>query len=1036
MNFRRTALNILSIRRDELGFVIPLFALYFLSGSFFAIGQIFSETIFLKEYGAEGLSRFFIYNGAAIITAGICYNYFLLKMSLKKAYIFLIGFSTIMILLASVYLQGNYSWLPFYMYMGNYLFTFFLDMHFFNFAFQFLNLRSSKRILPFLMGGAKLGGILISLIVFTLFSESISEYGIYIWAINAFLLFIPFLLLRFSKGISKEHARISRFELLPDYTVFEKIFRRFKITYSSPIFLYSAIAVFMMSIANQISEFYFSRIFNNIFHTKNELAAFLSMYTFITDFITLFIQFFIVSGVIDRIGVRNSNLVYPISFLSLISLFIAFPNIIIGILIRFWRKNLSVIIRTPIYNTIIAASPRDRIAEFKSFISGIISPIGMIIGGGIILLISEGFSIYEGYVLTLSIGALYLLFTYCQNRAYIKSLRKRLSFDTIEGDEEYPKFDDYSNLLSDPIWVEENLETIEFLFNRELALNMLPLLNRHFDRLSTHTKEGIINLLDAERHDLTMPIISKALQDEEPFIRGRALYLLTELGYEERERLLRHRYHKTLKSEEYAISILLSKHGMISDDRDLDSFCIESVMEIKEGILQGEMESIEFVIIIQVLPHLYFLNHLVDIALATGNIQFLKSLIPFSNKLSACELKKIFHVYRDAEINYLINLSMLAGKISEADKTILLDYRKDISQDQMGRLFKYDETTAVRIVGRLFQEEDCARLSNYLNYMMSMNHRPRDTIDTFIDFEINRIIKLVELIDSIKGIRGDALSNPMIPKFLCNCIEDIIEFHKHLILKAIAILTGTNIEEAYESILFLKDRDLDNCLLEYIETSGRQTKKALSIFVEGERIHQKIDIFLNDESIKSLNHLTENFTNEILDILNFSLFILFQDVSLRNIKTNPFESIDINSKEGIEMLSLIEKITFLKENALFSGLQINELIHISNITQEIEVPKDRVIIKQGEIGDELFIILEGEVEVYTRDRVLSRLNSGSCIGELSIIDKEPRSASVKTMEKTRFLSIKRNDFLLTLKENPTISINIMQLITHRLRSVL
>lgn len=136
------------------------------------------------------------------------------------------------------------------------------------------------------------------------------------------------------------------------------------------------------------------------------------------------------------------------------------------------------------------------------------------------------------------------------------------------------------------------------------------------------------------------------------------------------------------------------------------------------------------------------------------------------------------------------------------------------------------------------------------------------------------------------------------------------------------------------------------------------------------------------------------------------------------------------------MPSTIEKMVLLKNTPLFRDLTVNDLVHIAGITREIRVPRDQILIREGDSGDELFILIEGTVRVYTRARELESLGPGSCIGELTIIDKEPRSANVRTTSRCRLLSIKRVDFLLTLRENPSISINIMQVMAQRLRRII
>ena len=113
-------------------------------------------------------------NGIAVIIAGILYNYYLLRLPLQKGYIILLSFITILILSVSFLHVLDLAWVPFYIYMANYLFFIFLDIHFFNYAFQYLTIRNSKRILPVIMAGGKLGGIISSLLIFYIFSITLN----------------------------------------------------------------------------------------------------------------------------------------------------------------------------------------------------------------------------------------------------------------------------------------------------------------------------------------------------------------------------------------------------------------------------------------------------------------------------------------------------------------------------------------------------------------------------------------------------------------------------------------------------------------------------------------------------------------------------------------------------------------------------------------------------------------------------------------------------------------------------------------------
>jgi len=91
MDIRKAGWRLFSVRQDEFAYAVPLFALYLLSGCFYATGQIYAETLFLKTYGAPGLSRFFVYNGVSLIAGGLLYNLFILKVPPRRGYIALVA---------------------------------------------------------------------------------------------------------------------------------------------------------------------------------------------------------------------------------------------------------------------------------------------------------------------------------------------------------------------------------------------------------------------------------------------------------------------------------------------------------------------------------------------------------------------------------------------------------------------------------------------------------------------------------------------------------------------------------------------------------------------------------------------------------------------------------------------------------------------------------------------------------------------------------------------------------------------------------
>ncbi len=1050
MNLSRAVWKVFSVRRSEFGFALPLFLLYLLSGSFYAIGQIYTETLFLKAYGAQGLSRFFVYNGIALMAAGILYNYILLRFPLKRGYFFLIGlFSALIFLSFHPALQGHQR-LPFYLFLGNYLFTFYLDIHFFNYSYQYLSIRNSKRLLPLFMGGGKLGGIIASLSLVALFKNEIIDFGGVWWLVNGALLVVPVLAMGFFFRGGDRRASLERNDLLPDMKIVERMVRRAKLSYSSPIFAISVLAVFVMAVVNLIAEYYFAVIITGSFPEKNDLAFFLSVYTFAADLATLLVQIFLTSRIIRALGVKKSNYIYPGSFMASLAFMVFSPGIAAGILLRFFRKNLSVMFRHPLFNVIIASAPRDRIAEVKSFIGGIVLPMGMIAGGCVVLIIYKKLPDIYGYVLAACAGALYIALTYFQNRAYVRSLKGQLSYDFTSGGEKKEALN-LASIADDPAMVEMNLPLLDALFREYPDSEILRSLMPHFPGLSREAKETMLTVAATSRRDLREPLVRSAASDADPLIRGRALGMIAHFPYVKRLDLLQGYPENRLESEQIALELLMVDEGQAHGDGDLESSSfvlsllsgekgagkmppvVRRVKALRERVAAGFGDPAEFIILSQVAKPDIFLDDLADLALGTGNIIFFRALIPHAENLSRKMARKLLFRFRYAPMRLLTNFAVLSHHLTETDKAILLDYRFDMSEEEMAEYFSGDEGLGKLVLKRLGQKYGFANKSNYFKYLISMNMKPREDMLRFIRSE-NEAVRKIMAVRRMMCAEGPAEKDPC-RRFLDLALRNEIDLRKQLLLKAVGVLTGTELDYIYESSIFLRDADVTGYILEFIESSGRAlARESMYIFEEEALEAQARTPLSHGEANVNPGEVflaTISLMSGIAALTGYAAARVLTEMDAAPALEHIFRR--FRKVEEDEMLSMLGKIIFLKGNRLFSDIDIDDLVRIARITRETEYPAGKIFIRENDPGEELFIVIDGEVEVLAGKKSIETLGKGSCIGELSIIDMEPRSASVKTKKKTRLLSINRKDFLLTLKENPVIAINVMRVITQRLR---
>jgi len=139
--------------------------------------------------------------------------------------------------------------------------------------------------------------------------------------------------------------------------------------------------------------------------------------------------------------------------------------------------------------------------------------------------------------------------------------------------------------------------------------------------------------------------------------------------------------------------------------------------------------------------------------------------------------------------------------------------------------------------------------------------------------------------------------------------------------------------------------------------------------------------------------------------------------------------------EGIgDMIPVLEKIHFLRKVSLFKGFSITDMIIMAQIAQEVSFEAGHVLFRVGDPGDALYLILEGKVDIVNEnDKLLVSVGPPGCFGEVAVMDKKGRSATVRCVEECRMLMITSKDFQEILEEYPALYKNIVYLLTSWLR---
>jgi CRP-like cAMP-binding protein len=126
------------------------------------------------------------------------------------------------------------------------------------------------------------------------------------------------------------------------------------------------------------------------------------------------------------------------------------------------------------------------------------------------------------------------------------------------------------------------------------------------------------------------------------------------------------------------------------------------------------------------------------------------------------------------------------------------------------------------------------------------------------------------------------------------------------------------------------------------------------------------------------------------------------------------------------------KIDLIRRVPLFSSASKAQLAEIASIADEIDLPEGKVIIKEGDTGREFFVLIEGTADVERGGRKVAAIGPGDFVGEIALIAKTPRNATITTTSPVRTLVITDRAFRQLLDHSPQIQIGVLTALAERL----
>lgn len=128
-----------------------------------------------------------------------------------------------------------------------------------------------------------------------------------------------------------------------------------------------------------------------------------------------------------------------------------------------------------------------------------------------------------------------------------------------------------------------------------------------------------------------------------------------------------------------------------------------------------------------------------------------------------------------------------------------------------------------------------------------------------------------------------------------------------------------------------------------------------------------------------------------------------------------------------------EKLDLLRRIPLFNAFDRKEIARLGALAEEVDAPPAKVLMRQGEDGGDLMVVVRGRVAIERDGKRLNTMGPGDFFGEIALVAHGPRTATATTEEPTTLLVINHRDFHSLMDEFPEVATQVLNALANRVR---
>ena len=1108
--------RVFDIRTGEWRRLLLLYGFAFMLNVTIVWGQASSEALFLKPVGVDKLPIMFIADAILNIITLIIYTAFADRISNRQLMVTIPIIGAVVLIAARIGIEFEFQPTYFLLYLSARVLQVIISIHAWTYIADFYDTRTAKRHFPFIASGSRTSGIIAGLLILPIATTLGTKNLIVAWAIA----------LVGAAYIAWDTPR--REPLVTEHEVSENkqgFFANIKegagfVSQSNFLRLMAA-GAFLSTLLLYLLDYEAQVFFANRFQDANELAAFYGFLGAVANVIALPIQMFILSRIVTRLGVGNSNLIFPsiagISYALLLG-----PSILSASLARVNQSALRSAFRTPIDSLLYNAVPVSIKGRARAF-NGLLIPTGTLVAGLILIfplkatveLVNDGETpLGPLQVIGLTVGIIYIYVAYRLRRAYSQSLTSLLAEDELnlfrlaDMDQDQPR-EVTIKLLQERITQTEDSALLVFLsemLNDLQGRSAIPFLQELAEKHPGEVRAGIIDLIGNywQNNDQVRQMCVVGVTDKDVRVRQAAIRALVgdgAEGYAEADDLLD-----------------LFLYLLRDDNEDVQAMVIPPLIASGDFYyLAPGVEHLSRWISAEAPPNVRVKG--LTVLASTGSERMVRTLVRYLEDKEAMVRRQAASLIdnltantKDMQIRALA-LDTLSSLLDDTDETVRL-----AAVDGLGHFTTPEATNflmqslgdrsfvvrrqASAILSKQVNEELEASLELENQFLAesaafilsSSNHtRARRRAIELMDKLVADTYALmaqrvplvslktpgvqllcntlheqeIELMDRFFWLLG-SLSTEVEAHNVRNALRDKDKIKQSNAIEALESLTTAGVAnrvaplytgadltsqiENWRSTLQLADITKWQTFFQlwpHLRMASDITKPARELYLPDD------DGWLRAVAIYALAEIEEEDLKDAAgnlpiskDMVRLAVKTSFKDeqplvretarIAWQHLKTEG-ETLEINM-EG-QMLSTIEKVIFLKEVPFFAGMSISQLRVLASISEEEEFQAEQVIFSEGEFGDALYVIIEGEVALQKRTqrgrttnvKRLTTQGNREYFAEMSIFDDKPHQYDAVAIKATRMLLVRRSTLTALINHQPDLSVTLLRSLSERLR---